>query len=69
MDPEGMVVLLNYRVSFALCNGFGIMFAYLFMIRRMASRVSLLQQPDLHADKHPLAYLTFWKDGLKVDKY
>jgi len=39
------------------------------MIRRMALRVSLLQQPDWHTDKHSLAYLTFWKDGLKVDKY
>ena len=35
----------------------------------MALRVSLLQQPDWHTDKHSLAYLTFWKDGLKVDKY
>jgi len=72
MDPDGMVALLNYRVSFVKCpmdHRIWDNFAYLFIIRRMALRVSLPQQPDSHTDKHALAYLTFWKDGLKVDKY
>ncbi len=67
MNPDGMVALLNYRVSFIntpcerslndVCT-----------CRRMVLLVSL---PNLHGLLNLttiLAYFTFWKDGLKVIK-
>jgi hypothetical protein len=50
MNPEGMVVLLNYRED---------------GVTREGSPFLLLSTSN---DLYPIAYLTFWKDGLKEIK-
>jgi hypothetical protein len=50
MNPDGLVVLLNYREDGVTREGIAIL--------------ALSTSNDLY----PVAYLTFWKDGLKEVK-
>lgn len=67
MNPDGMVALLNYRVSPSSLLGYRIHTSFL----NKADGITRKFHPIfIFDDIHPAipAYITFWKDGLKETK-